>query len=47
MKFDIVKFFTSAFLGSNNLFPLINIMYFFVLFDEVVLCMKLCWLAVD
>lgn len=41
MKFDIVKFFTSAFLGSNNLFPLINIMYFLV-FDEVVLCMKLC-----
>ena len=29
MKFDIVKFFTSAILWSNNLFSLINIMYFF------------------
>ena len=43
MKFDIVKFFTREFLGSNNLFPLINIMYFLVFVwwggfvDEVVL----------
>lgn len=30
MKFDIVKFFTSAILVSNNLFALIDIMYFLV-----------------